>query len=177
MTKEEIEKAKENVTGTLQKISAIDAKIVEFQEQLKKLQDMKRRGILFCAQNLKPLDQETRDELLAETPEALSDDIQRNMLSFSDLAKLDKRELQKLLFKCALDDLAVSVVLLDNSEVKKHIYSNVSKNNLQQIREKEKLLGDPQTVSKTDIAQAQRRILDLALSMEKNGEILFPEGI
>lgn len=177
MTKEEIEKAKENVSGTLQKISAIDSKITEFQEQLKKLQDMRRRGILFCAQNLKPLDQETRDELLSASSEALSDDIQRNMLSFGDLAKLDKRELQKLLFKCELDDLALSVVLLDNSEVKKQIYSNVSKNNLQQIREKEKLLGPPETVNRAEIAQAQRKILDLALAMEKNGEILFPEGI
>lgn len=177
MTKEEIEKAKTNVTGTLQKISAIDSKILEFQEQMKKLQEMRRKGVFFCSQNLKPLSQDIRDELLAETPEALSDEIQRNMLSFSDLAKLDKRELQKLLFKCQLDDLAVSVVLLNNSEVKKHIYSNVSKNNLQQIREKEKLLGDPQTINKTEVAQAQRRILDLALSMEKNGEILFPDGI
>ena len=99
------------------------------------------------------------------------------MFMFNDLALLDKRDLQKILFKCSTDDLAFAVKLMDNTPVKKAIFSNVSKNNLQMIREKENSLGEPATVDKREVMAAQRKIIDLALQMEKAGEIVFPEGV
>ncbi len=177
MTKEELEKTKQTVGETVQKIVTIDARIAEFQEQYKKLLEMRRRGILYCAQVLKPLNDEGRDQCLEGASEKISEEIRSNMFMFNDLAKLDKRDLQKILFKCSTDDLAWAVKLLDNTPVKKQIFSNVSKNNLQMIREKENSLGDPAAVDKKEVAAAQRKIIDLALQMEKAGEIVFPEGV
>lgn len=45
------------------------------------------------------------------------------------------------------------------------------------IREKENSLGEPVTVDKREVMAAQRKIIDLALQMEKAGEIVFPEGV
>ena len=177
MTKEDVEKAKTTVSETVSKINAIDLKIAEFQEQYKKLLEMRRKGILYCAQTLKPLDDKNRAECLEGTDEKLVDEINANMFMFNDLAKLDKRDLQKILFKCNTDDLAYAVKLLENTPVKKAIYSNVSKNNLQQLREKENSLGEPDTVDKHEVMAAQRKIIDLTLEMEKSGEIVFPDGI
>lgn len=177
MSKEDLEKAKQSVAETVTKINTIDAKIAEFQEQYKKLLEMRRRGILFCAQTLKPLNDEGRDQCLEGTSEKLIDEIRANMFMFNDLALLDKRDLQKILFKCSTDGLAFAVKLMDNTPVKKAIFSNVSKNNLQMIREKENSLGEPATVDKREVMAAQRKIIDLALQMEKAGEIVFPEGV
>lgn len=119
MAKEDLEKAKQSVAETVTKINTIDAKIAEFQEQYKKLLEMRRRGILFCAQTLKPLNDEGRDQCLEGTDEKIIDEIRANMFMFNDLALLDKRE----------------------------------------------------------VMAAQRKIIDLALQMEKAGEIVFPEGV
>lgn len=119
MAKEELEKAKQTVSETLAKINAVEAKMAEFQIQYKKLQQMRRNGILFCAKTLKPLDDEGRDLCLEGTSETLNQEIRANMFMFSDLALLDKRDLQKILFKCSIDDLAYSIKLLDNTPEKK----------------------------------------------------------
>jgi len=177
MTTVEYEKAKTAVNETLTKINTIDAKIAEFQEQYKKLLEMRQRGIMYCAQIIKPMDDAKRDECLEGVSEQIADAIKDNMFVFDDLAKLDKRELQKVLFKCSTEDLAFAVKLLDNTPVKKAIFSNVSKNNLQLIREKENSLGDPAAVDKKEVIAAQRKIIALTIQMEKAGEIMFPEGV
>lgn len=177
MAKEDLEKAKQTVSETLAKINAVEAKMAEFQIQYKKLQQMRRNGILFCAKTLKPLDDEGRDLCLEGTSEKLNQEIRANMFMFSDLALLDKRDLQKILFKCSIDDLAYSIKLLDNTPEKKAILSNVSKNNLQQILQKEKDLGEVETVDKSEVMAAQRKIIDLTLQMEREGTIVFPEGV
>ena len=175
MGQAEKETAKVNVAQTLEKIKTIDAKILEFEEKYRQLKEMRTKGIIFCARNLKELNAEEREEALSETSPELADEISANMFSFEDLALLDKRDLQKVLFKCSTDDLAWAIKLLGNVPVKKMIYSNVSKNNLQLIREKETALGEEAAVDKKEVARIQRQIVDLAIKMYKDGEIVFPD--
>jgi len=175
MNKEQIEQTKNTVAGAVTKIQAIDDKIAEFQSQLQKLQEMRNKGVLFCAKTVKTLPGEERDACLAQFDTALADDIQKMMFMFEDIAKLDKRHIQKIMFKCDLKDIAHALKLSEGTEIKKYIMSNISRNNITLVNEEMEKMGDAASVDRAEVLAAQRRILDVALELQAAGEIFFPE--
>lgn len=177
MNKEQIEQAKTTVSDAVTKIQAIDAKIADFQAQYKKLLEMRSKGVLFCAKTVKTLPGEDRDACLAELDAGLADDIRKMMFMFDDIAKLDKRHIQKIMFKCDLKDIAHALKLSEGTEIKKYIMSNISRNNITLVNEEMEKMGDVAAVDRSEVLAAQRRILDVALELEASGEIFFPEDM
>ncbi len=177
MTAAQIEQTKASVQDAVSKIEAIDARIAEFQAQYKKLLEMRSKGVLFCAKTVKTLPGEVREAYLEELDAALSDDIRKMMFMFEDIAKLDKRHIQKIMFKCDLKDIAHALKLSEGTEIKKYIMSNISRNNITLVNEEMEKMGDAATVDRAEVLAAQRRILDVALELEAAGEIFFPEDL
>lgn len=175
MNNTEIEQTKAAIEDSIKKLNAIDTKAKELETQLQKLAELKAKGLAYCAFNMKKLDSREREKCFTEIEPELAEQIKRNMFSFQDLATLDRRFLQKVLFKCELKDIACALKLLNGTEVKRQIYSNVSKNNLKQIRHEENILGDDNQVDKNLCREAQQKILQVAFQMESEGEIFFPE--
>ncbi len=180
MTSAQIEQTKASVQDAVAKIAAIDAKIAEFQAQYKKLLEMRSKGVLFCAKTVKTLPGEARDAYLDELNTrdvALAADIRKMMFMFEDIAKLDKRHIQKIMFKCDLKDIAHALKLSEGAEIKKYIMSNISRNNIALVNDEIERMGDAAAVDRAEVLAAQRRILDVALELEAAGEIFFPEDL
>lgn len=103
---------------------------------------------------------------------ALAVEIRKRMLTFNDLAALDKRGIQTLLREVPIEDLVVALKTA-NEEMKEKVFSNVSSRAADQIKEEQELLG-PMKLS--DIEKVQMQIVEIARRLEEEGRITLDVG-
>ena len=103
---------------------------------------------------------ETQDPDLAEQ-------LRQKMFTFDNLAGLTDRDLQTLLQSVDRKDLAMALKLASD-QLKQRIFANLSKRVSESLREDTQLLGPRR---KSEVEEAQRRILDLAHELGESGRI------
>jgi flagellar motor switch protein FliG len=93
-------------------------------------------------------------------------------LEFSDvIIQLDNMAVQKVLRE--IDSWEVARSLKDQGEaVKEKIFANVSKRAAQMLKEDLEYMGP---VGKTDVKEAQEKILSIICHLESTGEIVIPQ--
>jgi flagellar motor switch protein FliM len=97
----------------------------------------------------------------------LAEEIKKRMFVFEDIVLLDNRSLKKVLGSVDKDDLALSIKSV-NDEVKKRIYDNLGRSEIEEIEKKNSETGP---VKLTKIEECQQRIVGLVRVLESRGEI------
>jgi len=132
-------------------------------------------GMKGAARHLVYLDSQVREDLLDDIEDmdaSLRDELERNMIQFSDLRGLNGRHLQVLLKNIERPDLLIALKNTD-AEMREYILSNVSKRAAEDYREEINLL-DP--VSKARQEQAFETIIAAANKLRESGDIYLPIG-
>ena len=91
------------------------------------------------------------------------------MFTFDDLVHISDRDMQRILIEVDQKDLALALKAT-STELKEKLLANVSERAAEMIREEVELMG-PARVS--DVDEAQRRIIDIAQSLEEQEEIVL----
>lgn len=103
----------------------------------------------------------------------LSDEIRKRMFVFEDILSLSNRDIQ-LVLRQDIDNKELAVALKGSSEeVQNVILSNVSKRLATMIREDMEFMGP---VRRSDVEEAQQRIVNVIRRMQDNGEIIVSRG-
>ncbi len=102
----------------------------------------------------------------------LVDEIRRKMFVFEDIAKLDKRAIQRVLKEVENADLTVA---LKNAtpEVSRMIFENMSKRLQDMIKEDMEFMGP---VRVRDVEEAQQKIVNIIRKLQDAGEIIVSRG-
>ncbi|MDR1157880.1 MAG: flagellar motor switch protein FliG [Oscillospiraceae bacterium] len=102
----------------------------------------------------------------------LVDEIRRKMFVFEDIAKLDRRAVQRVLKEVENADLTVA---LKNAtpEVSRMIFENMSKRLQDMIREDMEYMGP---VRVRDVEEAQQKIVNIIRRLQDAGEIIVSRG-
>lgn len=132
-------------------------------------------GIKNTARLLVFLPPNTRESLFDDIEDVepeLRDELERNMLQFSDLRSISGRHLQVLLKNIERQDLLIALKYAE-SDMSEFILSNVSKRAAEDYREEINIL-DP--VSKTRQNQAFDTIVAAANKLREAGDIYLPIG-
>ena len=102
----------------------------------------------------------------------LSEEIRRRMFVFEDIVSLDNRSIQRIIRE--IDNSQWAIALKGASEeVKKAIFSNMSKRLVEMIKEDIEFMGP---VRIRDIEEAQQNIVNVIRKLEEDGEIITPRG-
>ncbi len=102
----------------------------------------------------------------------LVDEIRRKMFVFEDIAKLDKRAIQRILKEVENADLTVA---LKNAtpEVSNLIFENMSKRLQDMLKEDMEYMGP---VRVRDVEEAQQKIVNVIRKLQDAGEIIVSRG-
>jgi flagellar motor switch protein FliG len=125
-------------------------------------------GIGRSAQLVRKLKKETSESLLTEIEgqdSQLVAAIRRNMYSFEDLAAIDQRAMRELL-KAVPGDRLTLALKTASEQLRNHLFSGMSKRAADRVREDLDLLG---AVRLSDVEEAQREIVEIALRLESEG--------
>jgi flagellar motor switch protein FliG len=125
-------------------------------------------GIGRSAQLVRKLKKETSEALLGELESAdstLVAAIRRNMYSFEDLGAIDQRAMRELLKAVPGDRLTLALKTASEG-LRAHLFSGMSKRAAERVREDLDLLG---AVKLSDVEEAQREIVEIALRLEAEG--------
>ncbi|MDR0381183.1 MAG: flagellar motor switch protein FliG [Oscillospiraceae bacterium] len=111
-------------------------------------------------------------EALEVKDSELVDEIRRKMFVFEDIAKLDRRAVQRVLKEVENADLTVA---LKNAtpEVSRMIFENMSKRLQDMIREDMEFMGP---VRVRDVEEAQQKIVTIIRRLQDAGEIIVSRG-
>ncbi len=94
------------------------------------------------------------------------------MLVFEDIIHLDDRSIQKVLKEVEKRDLATALKLC-SSELKRKIFSNMSKRAVELISAEMEFMGP---VKLTEVEEAQKRLIYIVHRLEEKGEIVLDAG-
>jgi flagellar motor switch protein FliG len=125
-------------------------------------------GIGRSAQLVRKLKKETSESLLTEIEgqdSQLVAAIRRNMYSFEDLAAIDQRAMRELL-KAVPGDRLTLALKTASEQLRNHLFSGMSKRAADRVKEDLDLLG---AVRLSDVEEAQREIVEIALRLESEG--------
>jgi flagellar motor switch protein FliG len=98
--------------------------------------------------------------------------IRKRMLTFNDLAGIDRRGFQTFLREVSTEDLAVAMKTA-SEEMREKVFSNLSSRAADQIREEIELLG-PMKLS--DVEKVQEQIVEVARHLESEGRLTIEVG-
>ncbi len=132
-------------------------------------------GVTFLVQMLNQVDrgvQKSIFEALELTNPKLVEEIQANLFTFDDLAKLDDRTIQRILRDVKAQDLALALKGAPDT-LAEVIYRNLSERARENLREEIEVLG-PQLAK--NVYTAQRRIVDTVRTLEASEEIIISGG-
>jgi len=126
-------------------------------------------GVRVAAHMLSGLDAEVRARILANIAKRdskLAAEIQKNLFTFDDITRLSSWDIQKLLQKTPLTDLALA---LRNApeEIKDFVFKNLSQRTGKLLQDEIQTLG-PRRVS--EIEAAQNKIVSIAKELLKISE-------
>jgi len=103
----------------------------------------------------------------------LSDEIRKRMFIFEDILTLSSRDIQ-LILRQDIDNKELAVALKGSSaDVQNLIFANVSKRLASMIREDMEFMGP---VRKSDVEEAQQRIVNVIRKLQDSGEIIISRG-
>ncbi len=102
----------------------------------------------------------------------LAEQIRKRMFVFDDIVTLDNRSIQRVTREVENSDWALALKNA-NEEVKKAIYSNMSKRLAEMIREDMDYMGP---VRLRDVEEAQQKIVNIIRKLEDAGEIVISRG-
>jgi flagellar motor switch protein FliG len=125
-------------------------------------------GVGRSAQLVRKLRKETSESLLSEMEShdsQLVALIRRNMYSFEDLGAIDQRAMRELL-KAVPGDRLTLALKTASEQLRNHLFSGMSKRAADRVREDLDLLG---AVKLSDVEEAQREIVEIALRLESEG--------
>lgn len=125
-------------------------------------------GIGRSAQLVRKLKKETSESLLTEIEgqdSQLVAAIRRNMYSFEDLGAIDQRAMRELLKAVPGDRLTLALKTASEG-LRNHLFSGMSKRAADRVKEDLDLLG---AVRLSDVEEAQREIVEIALRLESEG--------
>ncbi|WP_250229351.1 flagellar motor switch protein FliG [Anaeropeptidivorans aminofermentans] len=119
----------------------------------------------------------TTEKNIMETLEVddyeLSDEIRKKMFIFDDIISLSNRDVQ-LVLRQDIDNKELAIALKGaNEEVKKLIFSNLSKRLAAMIKEDMEFMGP---VRKADVEEAQQKIVAVIRRLQDTGEIIVARG-
>lgn len=132
-------------------------------------------GVSFLVKMLNQVDrgvQKTILEALETTNSQLVEEIQANMFTFDDLAKLDDRTMQRVLRDVNKSDLALALKAAPD-KLRDSVFRNLSERARENLKEEIEILG-PQLAK--NVYSAQRRIVDAVRALEEAGEIVLGGG-
>jgi flagellar motor switch protein FliG len=125
-------------------------------------------GVARSAQLVRKLKKETSEPLLNEVEAndaQLVAAIRRNMYSFEDLGAIDQRAMRELL-KAVPGDRLTLALKTASEHLRNHLFGGMSKRAADRVREDLELLG---AVRLSDVEEAQREIVEIALRLESEG--------
>jgi flagellar motor switch protein FliG len=125
-------------------------------------------GVGRSAQLVRRLKKETSEPLLSEIEahdSQLVAAIRRNMYSFEDLGAIDQRAMRELL-KAVPGDRLTLALKTASEHLRSHLFGGMSKRAADRVREDLELLG---AVRLSDVEEAQREIVEIALRLESEG--------
>lgn len=108
-------------------------------------------------------------ESLAVQDPALADEIKKRMFLFEDIITLDNRSLQAVLRQVDLQRDLPLALKVASEEVKRKIFSNISRRATDNLREAMDYLGP---VRLRDVEEAQTKIVNIIRKLEEMGEII-----
>ncbi|MBN2644264.1 MAG: flagellar motor switch protein FliG [Desulfuromonadaceae bacterium] len=117
----------------------------------------------------KGADRQILDAIDATDPE-LAEIIRKKMFTFSDLVGVDNRGLQMILREINNDTLTMALKTAPD-ELKNKIFSNISSRAAEMIQEDLEAMGP---VRLSDVEAMQQTIVQLALKLEEEGQIVIP---
>ncbi|MEN9580390.1 MAG: hypothetical protein RJA70_3399 [Pseudomonadota bacterium] len=127
-------------------------------------------GVRHSAQLVRNLSKEVCEALLGDMEtddEELVAEIRRAMYSFEDLHAIDARSMRELLKSVPGDRLTIALKTASEA-MRNHIFSGMSKRAAERIVEDLELLG---AVRLSDVEEAQREIVEIALRLEAEGTL------
>ncbi|HPL53734.1 MAG TPA: FliG C-terminal domain-containing protein, partial [Bacillota bacterium] len=98
--------------------------------------------------------------------------IRKRMFVFDDIVTLDNRSIQRVTREVENNDWALALKNA-SEEVRKAIYSNMSKRLAEMIREDMDYMGP---VRLRDVEEAQQKIVNIIRKLEDAGEIVISRG-
>lgn len=111
------------------------------------------------------------EALEMENPD-LAEEIRRRMFVFEDILTMDNRSIQRTLREVDSNDLTMALKGA-SEEVKKKIFSNMSKRQAEMINEDMQYMGP---VRLRDVEEAQQKIVNIIRKLEDAGEIIISRG-
>ncbi|WAM33452.1 flagellar motor switch protein FliG [Caldicellulosiruptor morganii] len=102
----------------------------------------------------------------------LVEEIRKRMFVFEDIIKLDNRSIQRVLREVENNTLAIALKGT-TEEVRKVIFSNMSKRMAEMIQEDMEYMGP---VRIRDVEEAQQKIVNIIRKLEDAGEIVIARG-
>lgn len=102
----------------------------------------------------------------------LAEEIRRRMFVFEDILTLDNRSVQRTLREVDNQDLTMALKGA-SEEVKKKIFSNMSKRQAEMVNEDMQYMGP---VRLRDVEEAQQKIVNIIRKLEDAGEIIISRG-
>jgi flagellar motor switch protein FliG len=111
-------------------------------------------------------------EVISGQSEELAEGIREEMFTFDDLAKLDKKSMQKILGSIDTAILATALKAC-SQEAETNIFDNLSKRASEMVIDERDAKG-PTPLS--DVLEAQKQILATVRTMIESGEVLAPGG-
>lgn len=127
-------------------------------------------GVRHSAQLVRNLSKEACEAILGEVEsddETLATEIRRAMYSFEDLRLVDPRSMRELLKSVPGDRLTLALKTA-SVEMRSHIFNGMSKRAAERIEEDLELLG---AVRLSEVEEAQREIVEIALRLESEGSL------
>jgi flagellar motor switch protein FliG len=127
-------------------------------------------GVRHSAQLVRNLSKEACEAILGEVEsddEALAKEIRRAMYSFEDLKLVDPKSMRELLKSVPGDRLTMALKTA-STEMRDHIFGGMSKRAAERIQEDLEILG---AVRLSEVEDAQREIVEIALRLESEGSL------
>ena len=132
-------------------------------------------GVDSVVEILNAVDRSTEKHIM-ETLEVedveLSEEIRRKMFVFEDILSLDSRSVQQVLREVDNRDLTLALKICTD-DLQNHIFGNLSKRLAGMIKEDMDYMGP---VRRTDVEEAQQKIVNIVRRLQDAGEILVARG-
>ena len=147
-----------------------EAVVVDHARKARQNVGTKKGGVRQVASMLAHLDQETRDQLLANLEnrdQRLATDIADSMFVFSDLAKLSSQSFVELMKRVSNDQWKIALRGASNS-VQQKVYDQLSERAAAMLRED---MEHSPKLPKQDVEHMQRTICRIVIELQKEGLI------
>ncbi len=112
------------------------------------------------------------EALEVQDPE-LAEEIKKRMFLFEDVVLLDNRSVQRVLREVDFSKDLPLALKVASEEVKKKIFSNISKRAGENLKENMDFLGP---VRLRDVEEAQQKVVNIIRRLEEEGEIIIARG-